>query len=242
MFIKRKIESMLHRSPRFFRLGSRVYHYLRPGFKALDPGTPKAINKAFKIFKELNNGGPVGDYYEFGLHKGYTFFTAYHAAKRLGFKSMRFFGFDSFQGLPAVDGIDKTGGRFFEGQFAYSRSRVEKNLRRHGVDFEKIKLIEGFYEDVLVNELKTELKARPASIILFDCDLYSSTRTALDWMEDLIQDKTIVLFDDWHSFTEGGELGQQMALKEFKQKNRHLEFEPVDKFARYGKIFIVREH
>ena len=83
MAIKKKMESVLKRFPPLFRLGSRVYHALNPGFKSLSPGAPGAIEKAFKLAKELHADEPIGDYYEFGLYKGYTFFAAYRAAQKL---------------------------------------------------------------------------------------------------------------------------------------------------------------
>ncbi len=239
MAIKGKIESILRHCPPLFRIGSRIYHAMNFGFKSLSAGAPGAIKEAFRLAEELHSGGPIGDYYEFGLYKGYTFFEAYHTAKKLGLRDTRFYGFDSFQGLPEVEDADKSDGRFFEGQFACTRKQVEKNLSRHGVDFKKVQLIEGFYEDILDEQLKKDLGARAAGVVMLDCDLYSSTNTALVWLEGLINDKTIVIFDDWYSFTEGKELGQQRALKEFLQRNTHLRFKPVIEYERNGKMFLV---
>ncbi|MDZ7837935.1 MAG: TylF/MycF/NovP-related O-methyltransferase [Actinomycetota bacterium] len=118
---------------------------------------------------------------------------------------------------------------------------MEKNLRRYGVDFDRIKLVEGFYEKTLTGQLRSDLGAGYAGVVLFDCDLYSSTRVALDWLQDSIADKTVLIFDDWYSFTEGQELGQQRALKEFMQNNKHLELKPVMEFERNGKMFLVHE-
>jgi hypothetical protein len=241
MTIKKKVESVFRNFPPLFRLGSRVYHKMNPGFKSLSPGAPDAIKNAFKLARELNPGKPIGDYYEFGLYKGYSFFSAYMVAKKLGLSDTRFFGFDSFRGLPPVEDIDKTGKQFFEGQFAYNKKNVEKNLRKHGMDFDKVQLIEGFFEDTLDEELKRNLKAGHAGVVMLDCDLYSSTSTALDWLDGLIADKTVVIFDDWYSFTEGDELGQQRALKEFQLKNNHLVFKPHIEYERSGKVFLVRE-
>ena len=241
MTIKKKLESVFRHFPPLFRFGSRVYHAMNLGFKSLSPGAPGAIKKAFKLAKEVQVDGPIGDYYEFGLYKGYTFFTAYQAAQKLGLTETQFYGFDSFQGLPPVEDVDKIGGKFFEGQFACSRLKVEKNLRKHGIDFEKIRLIEGFYDDTLVEELKKNLATRHASVVMIDCDLYSSASTVLGWLEGLIIDKTIVIFDDWYSFTEGEELGQQRALKEFQQRNKHLVFEPRLEYERSGKMFLVHK-
>jgi hypothetical protein len=241
MAAKKKLESLLRRYPPLFKLGSKVYHRMNPGFKSLSPGAPGAIKEAFKISKELHGGNCIGDYYEFGLYKGHSFFSAYKAAQKLGLTDTRFIGFDSFKGLPPVEDRDKTGGIFFEGQFAYTKEKVEKNLRKSGMDFNKVHLVEGFYEDTLNEELKTNLSARYAGIVMLDCDLYSSTRTALNWLEGLIADKTILIFDDWYSFSEGDELGQQRALKKFQQRNKHLYFKSQLEYERAGKVFLVQE-
>lgn len=50
-----------------------------------------------------------GDYLEFGVFWRNTFLAAYHNAQRFGLKDMRFYGFDSFEGLPAITGVDKAG-------------------------------------------------------------------------------------------------------------------------------------
>ena len=241
MTVKKRIESLLRRFPSLFRLSSKVYHSMNPGFKSLSPGAPGAIEKVFKLSKELHGGKPIGDYYEFGLYKGHSFFSAYKAAHKLGLADTRFFGFDLFKGLPPVESIDKTGGIFFKGQFAYTRQKVENNLRKHGMDFDRVHLIEGFYEDILDEELKNNLSVGYAGVVMLDCDLYSSTRTALNWLEGLIADKTIVIFDDWYSYSEGDKLGQQKALKEFQQRNDHLVFKPLLEYERNGKVFLIQE-
>ena len=241
MALKKKVEKLLRHYPPLFKLGSKIYHKMNPSFKSLSPGAPGAVKKAFKLALEVHGGKAIGDYYEFGLYKGHSFFSAYEAAQELGLTDTRFFGFDSFQGLPPVEDLDKTGGIFFEGQFAYTREKVEKNLRKNGVDFDKVRLIEGFFEDTLNEELKKNLSSGYAGIIMMDCDLYSSTRTALNWLEGLIGDKTIVIFDDWYSYSEGDQLGQQRALKEFEQINKHLVFESKFEYDGAGKVFLVKE-
>jgi O-methyltransferase len=76
-------------------------------------------------------------------------------------------------------------------------------------------------------------------VVFLDCDLYSSTKSALEWLEGLIHATSIVIFDDWHSFTEGKNLGQQRALNEFVQRNPSLVFEPVFDYDDNGRTFIV---
>ena len=92
---------------RLNRLAHRLYYGHVHGFDAATRSTLEGIEKAFAHAKELGTLGE-GDYYEFGLFKGYSFWTAQKTAKQHEAQSMRFFGFDSFAGLPDVGGLDKT--------------------------------------------------------------------------------------------------------------------------------------
>jgi len=239
MSIKSSIESVLKVCPPLFRLGSKVYHTFNGSFKTLSEGTPEAIRDAFKLAQD-NSDKPLGDYYEFGLFRGYAFLKAFQYSKDLGIENINFYGFDSFEGLPEATGIDKADGRFFEGQFSCSKEDVEKNLESNGMDMSRTKLVKGFYSDSLTEELRTQHTFNNASVVLLDCDFYSSTIEALEWLTPYLQDGTILLFDDWFSYGESEELGQQKAMQEFLDKNTQFTSEPLWKFSRNGKGFILK--
>ena len=241
MSLKSTIENVLKTYPPLFRLGSHVYHKMNGSFRTLSPGTPDAIRKAFELVREESDG-QIGDYYEFGLFRGYTFLQAFNHCKSLGIETPGFYGFDSFEGLPPATGVDIADGRFFEGQFACSREEVEKNLADNGMDFSRAVLVKGYYEDSLTEALREQHDFQPASVVLLDCDYYSSTRTAMLWMQPYIKAGTVLLFDDWFSYSEGDdkELGQQKALDEFLQENPQYYVEPLWEFEPHGKGFIVR--
>jgi O-methyltransferase len=239
MSVKSTIENVLKQYPPLFRFGSRVYHKLNGSFRTLSPGAPEAILKAFELVQKESSGA-VGDYYEFGLFRGYTFLQAYKHSDTLGLSDIHFYGFDSFEGLPPADGIDEADGRFFEGQFACSKEDVEKNLSENGMDSACTTLIKGFYEDSLTESLRESHDFKAASVVMLDCDYYSSTKTALDWMQPYIQTGTVMLFDDWFSYGDDNELGQQKAFDEFLKINPHFKAEPLWEFLNHGKGFIIR--
>lgn len=241
MSLKNSIENVLKHYPPLFRLGSNLYHKCNGSFRTLSPGTPEAIQKAFALIREESNSR-IGDYYEFGLFRGYTFLQAFKHCKSLGIDTPNFYGFDSFEGLPPAIGVDEADGRFFEGQFACSKTEVERNLADNGMDSSRATLVEGFYEESLTKALREKHDFRSASVVLFDCDYYSSTRTAMRWMQPYIGLSTILLFDDWFSYSEGDDkkLGQQKALYEFLQENPQYYAEPLWRFSSHGKGFMVR--
>jgi len=239
MSIKKRVENALKKYPPLFQLGSKIYHRLNNSFLTLSPETPEAILKAFKYVVEKEQPSN-GDYYEFGLFRGYTFLKAYEHSKSLGLDSFNFHGFDSFEGLPPAEGIDVSDGRFFEGQFSCSKESVEQNLASNGMDMSRVNLIKGFYHDSLTDDLKTEHSFQPASVVLLDCDLYSSTIEALEWMDIYLQNGTVLLFDDWTSYGDSKDLGQQKALEDFLSKRPNYKIEHLWKFCKHGNAFVLK--
>ena len=181
-----------------------------------------------------------GDYYEFGLFRGGTFLATSQILDELGVEGVQLYGFDSFEGLPPPTGIDATDPRFFEGQFACSREEVERNLVSHGMDLTRAVLIEGFFEDSLTEDLHAAHPFREASVVLLDCDFYQSTVIALEWLERYIRPGTILLFDDWFSYGDNEEMGQQRALDEWLVAHPRLKVEHLRDFEANGRGFIVR--
>ncbi|MDP6373751.1 MAG: TylF/MycF/NovP-related O-methyltransferase [Vicinamibacterales bacterium] len=244
MTIKSSIETLLRPYPPLFRLASTAYHRLRGGMRSLNPDTVDALARAFELAQgedaAAGTGEPFGDYYEFGLFRGYTLFKAYEIAARRGLDATRFYGFDSFEGLPAATGPDAVDGRFFEGQFACSRAEVEQHLASAGMPMARTRLVEGFFEASLTAELKASLPRRKARIVLVDCDYYTSTRTVLHWLGDLVGFGTVLLFDDWDSYDLEPGRGQPRAFEEFLEAHPSLRAEALGPYPRHGASFVLR--
>ena len=208
-------------------------------FRACSPYTPKAVVKAIRKAKEFGTASDR-DYYEFGIYRGYTLAKAYKTANKLGIKDSHFWGFDSFMGLPELEDIDK-GWKFRESQYVCSQDQCRNYLKAAKVDLSRITLIPGYFKDVLTNDLKDRYGFRSASVILIDCDLYHSTQVVLDFVKDLIQNKTIILFDDWNCFDADDNKGQRRAFREFLIKNPDIKTEHFITFGWHGNSFIVHK-
>ena len=241
MRVKSAIENVLRSSPPLYRLGSRIYHKMNPEFRTLSPGAPGAIRKAFELgLVDKDASTFEGDYHEFGLFRGGTFLATSQILEEMGLQDVRLYGYDSFEGLPEATGIDAGDTRFFEGQFACSRQDVEANLKAHGMDMSRAVLVEGFYEDTLTEALHQQHPFRPASVVLLDCDYYSSTICALNWLDRYIRAGTVLLFDDWFSYGSDPDLGQPKALDDWLAANPQWKVEQLDDFEANGRGFIVR--
>ena len=201
------------------------------GFRPSSRWHRQALEKAFDYAMRLGVANR-GDYYEFGIYKGYCLWYAGTIARKHGLR-MRFFGFDSFAGIPKPTGIDANGD-FYEGQFACSLSSVRHNLVSHGADMSSITLVKGYFNHSLVRAAYTKYKLKKIAIALIDCDLYSSTNSVLEFVKPLLQKHTILLFDDWNSFDADENRGQRRSLREFLERNPTIKLEKGYTFGWHG--------
>ena len=63
----------------------------------------------YRVMAFINGNDIEGDYLEFGTYQGRSLASAHHIAQLYGLKNMRFYAFDSFQGLPEIQGVDREG-------------------------------------------------------------------------------------------------------------------------------------
>ena len=238
--MKKLVERALRGAPPLYRVASRVYHrVLNRSFTTLSAGAPEAIQRAFERARQHAAGGELGDYYEFGVFRGFTLLSAQRSCDRLGLTATRQYGFDSFQGLPPVGDQPAEQEQFFAGQFACSREEVVRNLTEHGMDWSRAELVEGFFSDSLTAELAARIARRPVAVVLFDCDLYSSTREALQWLGERLLPGTVALFDDWSVLGGDPTQGQPRAFAEFLAGRPDLRAEEVGSFDPHGKVFVL---
>lgn len=188
------------------------------------------INMAFGY---CANNKIAGDYAEFGVFRGHTTIEAWKASRRHGLGDMRFWLFDSFEGLPEVTGED-AGGPFETAEFSFGRESYEQNLRRSGVDFSRVTIVPGYFDRTL-----TSTKAdRPFSVVWIDCDLYESTVPVLEWLTDKLVDGAVICFDDWFTFKGKPDKGEQRATAEWLEKNPGINLMPYRDFHWAGKSFL----
>jgi hypothetical protein len=223
------------------RVLARVYYRSIHGFASVGPELPDVVRRCLSKAVKMRTAWQ-GDYYEFGVFKGHTFLHAQLAARELGLDEMRFFGFDSFEGLPPAVGVDLTREEhFYAGQFACSLDRVQKELTEHGVDWKRTFLIKGFFSDTLRPQTRAQYKMSKASVVLLDSDLYESAVSALAFLEPMLLDQTILIMDDWNAFDRDESRGERLAMAEFLQRYPRWAAEPWFHYRNYGQVFVMRQ-
>nr|NQU90841.1 hypothetical protein [Bacteroidota bacterium] len=199
------------RLTRLNKIVSRIYYKYFHGFNSIVKELPGVIEKCIDKAVELKTAD-IGDYCEFGIFKGFAFAYACNYARRLNLQKMRFFGFDSFKGLPDIEGLDITKDMpFYKGQYLAGKEQVMKDINKTNVDWSRTHLIEGFFNISLTYETKKKHEMNKIALCLIDCDLHSSTVSVLNFIQDMIIDNTILIFDDWNAFNKDNERGQRRA-------------------------------
>ena len=222
--MKHKIKvlyKILPKKVRNFLDRNLLYIYRSKMTTLIEEDQLKPVITAAIEFLEKNIQGKIGDYLEFGVYNGTSLSIAYDTIHKHNNMTTRLFGFDSFEGLPPEAKSDDDG-KWFQGQFKCTYKTTVKKLNAKGVDLNRVTLVKGFYSDTLNQELKNKYNLKTASLIMIDCDLYSSTRDALEFCKSLIKDKTIIIFDDWLPDLEKQNLGEKKAFDEFLVNNKEF--------------------
>lgn len=192
---------------------------------------------AMRLLSERGRTDEPGDYLEFGVYTGTSMACMHDVLVELGLDEVRLFGFDSFQGLPPEARDD---GKWVPGYFKSDLELTRANLARRGVEMSRVNLIEGWFDDTLTPETRNRHGIRRASVIMVDCDLYSSARTALEFCGSVLANDTIVVFDDWlpDSLAARNE-GEKRAFDEFRAGHPELDVTELATYRPESKVFLL---
>ena len=137
-----------------------------------------------KLYTYVNNrvlGKAPIDYLEFGVANGSSILSWLEINKH---EDSRFYGFDSFEGLPE-DWIHEKG--------SYSTNGILPETSDDRVEF-----VKGLFQDT-VDDFSLKFTTQNRLVLHMDADLYSSTLYVLMNMGRHIRPGTVVLFDEFTS-------------------------------------------
>jgi hypothetical protein len=197
------------------------------------------LSRGLRTLMKRHGRNGIGSYLEFGVYNGTSLICMYRELAALGLDHVRLFGFDSFEGFPPNAAVED-GGRWRPGRCRSDLSFTTAVLQHEGVDLSRVTLVPGWFSDTLTPGAARDLGITKASVIMIDCDLYSSTQEALDFCAPLIQDEALVLFDEWHARgLTGRNMGERGAFTEFLSRDRSLTATPFGQYARRTETFLV---
>jgi hypothetical protein len=193
-------------------------------------------------FTALKVNGISGDYVEFGSWGGQTLRLAYEALEgwgnRLG-ENRHLWAFDSFLGLPEPeDPRDIHPGWSFEGDGQGGVENFYKMCDEHGVPRSAYTAIEGYYNDSLP-PLGDDQPPNDIALVLLDCNLYSSTVTAMEFLAPRLKHGMIIAVDDYYCWSATDVSGERAALREFEAANPQWHFHRYRDLGWAGCAFVV---
>ena len=189
-------------------------------------GYQNVLEEAFQIATQRRL---TGDYVEFGVYTGRSFIQAFHILNHYRAQDQfRMFAFDSFSGIPALATSDEVRyGDFAGGAFACSEDEFVQNIRAFGVPTEVMVAVPGFYEQTCTRETAERIGLAKVSVVMIDCDILSSTLTALRFISPYLEDGAVVIFDDWNHYRSHPQLGERGALSEWLQEQTEFIVTPI---------------
>lgn len=208
-----------------------------PAFQVREQALYRSFTEALRLLAE--QGTPLGAYLEFGVSRGASFSCMHRASRDAGLATMPLIGFDSFAGLPA-EAASSDGGVWSPGQFESSAASTRAWLSSQGVDWTRSSLVEGWYDETLSADLPEMEGVETASVVMIDCDLYSSTKLALEFVEPLIRDHAVLFFDDWkHAALDERNLGEKRAFDEFLAAHPELAVQSLTPYSPASYVCLV---
>jgi len=194
-----------------------------------------------RSIKQLRSRSEVelGDYAEFGVYNGNSLIAAYEALKFEGADNTQLVGFDSFEGLPREAELED-GGVWREGLFTCRKETAVANIEGAGVPKERYRLISGWYKEILATSPYSVFE-NGVSLVMIDCDTYSSARLALNYIGPVLKDCSIIIFDDWRlNDLDLACMGELRAFREFLLENPKFSVHTYASYSAKSAVFLLR--
>ena len=211
-----------------------------PPYLEFTIGKYTAIKKAMYI---TAHDKTYGHYLEFGVFTGSSFNFAMKVNKNLnkllGDSNCEFTGFDSFTGFGDINKEDEHP-MFDDNTFSVNERKVLKNIENCSKG-QKYQIVKGFFKETLENKLPSDYKIEKARVVMIDCDLKKPTDLALEFIKNVLQKGTIILFDDFIFYKGDEKKGEYGAFEEFKKKNPQIKFRQAFEYGYGSKAFIVSD-
>lgn len=150
----------------------------------------------------LKNLAPPGCYLEIGVYQGATLAYLAHM-----FPERKFYGYDTFEGMPEAGPLDNL---HQKGDFGDTSLELVQKLLS---PYRNITLVKGYYPD------SDHIDPRPIAQAHVDVDLYESTKAALEYLHPRMAPGSFLFCDDAFQRTTDG---ATIAFTEFAVKHNKI--------------------
>lgn len=220
---------------------SRINHMTRQELLHADILAAVEFKRTFfwNAFKALTYNRIEGDYVEFGSHGGITFRLAFDQIRQRGM-ARHMWAFDSFRGLPPQSGPKDEHPVWQSGAMATTEGDFHMICQSHGISREQYTTVCGFYDDTLPS-LGPQSAPQNIALAYIDCDLYSSTKAVLAFLEPRLKHGMILAFDDYFCWSSTQISGERMAFLELQESLEQWNFLRYRDYGWAGCSYLVEQ-
>jgi hypothetical protein len=194
-------KALLKYAPRSAWGKLRYYSYY-PELEEMNKANGKFLSTRAELYKYINDtfyeNTPI-NFLEFGVYQGDSLRQWVEINNH---QDSRFYGFDTFTGLPE-DWED------YDGKVRMSKGTFTTNGNKPEITDQRVELIQGLFQHTLDDFLR-RFEGDKALVIHNDSDLYSSTLFVLTKLDRYIHRQTIIIFDEYANL-----LHEMRALKDY---------------------------
>lgn len=187
-------------------------------------------------FAALHINNITGDYVEFGSYGGNSLSLAYEAISQMGSKR-HLWAYDSFDELKVTDERDER----WRSSLGINQGGVENfyaDVDKLGVPREAYTAVEGYFSDTLP-PLGASGAPVDIALVYVDCNMYSSTVTAFEFLAPRLKHGMIVAFDDYWVYKPDYVSGERLALHQFLEAHPEWNFVPYRDIFHTGQSYVV---
>jgi hypothetical protein len=154
------------------------------------------------------------------------------------------YGFDTFEGIPELEKSDldqiSVMHSFKEGNFQSVpfESARQFILYASDINSKQLHLFRGDFRKTLL-KFEFSLKSDFPLVFHVDCDVYSSSLAALEFVERYAQDGSWLLLDDYWCFRGNPKMGQRRAFEEIFNSSSRIIATPYENYRGLGRSFIL---
>lgn len=157
------------------------------------------IDAAFVYAREHPRSNHLTDTYEFGIYKGESLKKICSYLKNINLVGSFVWGFDSFEGLgkeaPGMEVFEK----FSEGSYKFDLEENPVKYIKNKIDYKYSIIIKEWFSNLKNHSLVPCML--PAFLVHIDCDLFSATIDALEFLfsNKIIREGTLIAYDEFKS-------------------------------------------
>lgn len=181
----------------------------------------------------LTDNRVYGTYLEFGCHRARTFRMALTEARKHNL-DMKFWAFDSFEGLP--DSCPTAREDWVKGALTTTEEQFKDIIDAHGLYEGHVGTVKGFYSGSLNRDPKD---FGPACLVNVDCDLFESAQPVFKFIEPILQEGAVIYLDDYFCGYRGNPTkGVAGAWKQYTEQSQ-WKFERFIDVSWWGRSYIA---